>query len=65
MSFYDETETYPTDIESISVKTPRSQPAFQGKVMTLNGQVIRENTSDLQGLPKGIYIVNGNKHIVR
>lgn len=65
MSFYDETETYTTDIESISVKTPRSQTAFQGKVMTLNGQVIRENASDLQGLPKGIYIVNGNKHIVR
>ncbi|MBR5686430.1 MAG: leucine-rich repeat domain-containing protein [Prevotella sp.] len=33
-------------------------------VININGQVVREGTS-LLGLPKGIYIVNGKKYMVR
>ncbi len=34
-------------------------------VYSINGQLIRENTDDLRGLEKGIYIVNGKKYIVK
>lgn len=34
-------------------------------VYDLNGVLVRKNTHTLQGLPKGIYIVNGKKHVVK
>lgn len=33
-------------------------------VYNLNGQIVRPNTTDTNGLPKGIYIVNGKKIVV-
>ena len=65
MMFYDEAEENATGIESIVVRGHEANLFSQGKVMTLNGQVVREDATDLQGLPKGIYIINGKKHIVR
>ncbi|GEM_PF-161762 len=35
------------------------------KVFNMQGQVVREGTSSLDGLDKGIYIVNGKKYVVR
>ena len=34
-------------------------------VYDLNGVLVRKNTHTIQGLPKGIYIVNGKKHVVK
>ncbi len=34
-------------------------------VYNINGQVVREGDTSLDGLPKGIYIVNGKKYFVR
>lgn len=34
-------------------------------VYNINGMKVRENTDDLRNLPKGIYIVNGKKYIVK
>lgn len=34
-------------------------------VYNVNGQLVRQNTDDLSGLAKGIYIVNGKKYIVK
>lgn len=34
-------------------------------VYTLSGQLVRVNTSSLEGLPKGIYVVNNKKFIVK
>lgn len=34
-------------------------------VYNMNGQVVRRNARSLDGLPKGLYIMNGKKYIVR
>lgn len=40
-------------------------PVHAKGVYTLGGQLVKENASNFQGLPKGIYIVNGKKVVVR
>ena len=35
------------------------------KVYNLNGQVVRSDSSDLEGLPAGVYVVKGKKFVVR
>ncbi len=35
-----------------------------GNVYSINGQLVRSNTTSLEGLNKGIYIVNGKKYVV-
>jgi len=35
------------------------------KVYNLNGQVVRSNSTDLKGLPAGVYVVKGKKFVVR
>lgn len=37
---------------------------LSNKVFNLNGQVVRSNTTDTTGLPKGVYIVKGKKIVV-
>lgn len=52
-----------TDIEAVGVETPEvSKPKG---VYNLNGQCVRPDSSSLEGLPKGIYVVEGRKVIVR
>lgn len=34
-------------------------------VYSVNGTLIRQNTDDLRDLPKGVYIVNGKKYLVK
>lgn len=34
-------------------------------VYDLNGVLVRKNTHTIQGLPKGIYVVNGKKYVVK
>ena len=34
-------------------------------IYTINGQLVRANSTSVEGLPKGIYIVNGKKLVVR
>lgn len=35
------------------------------KVYNMNGQVVRNSSTSLEGLPKGVYIVNNKKYIVK
>lgn len=35
------------------------------KVYNMNGQVVRNSSASLEGLPKGVYIVNNKKYIVK
>ena len=51
-----------TDINGIVTETPAGKAA-EG-VYTINGQKVASDKS-LNDLPKGIYIVNGKKYIVR
>ena len=34
-------------------------------VVNINGQVVRRGTTSIEGLPKGIYIINGKKYFVK
>lgn len=40
-------------------------PHVDNNVYSINGQLVRRNAETLDNLPKGIYIVNGKKHIVK
>lgn len=40
-------------------------PHVDNNVYSINGQLVRRNADTLDNLPKGIYIVNGKKHIVK
>lgn len=50
-----------TGISEVSTVQP---PHVQG-IYTIGGQMVKKDATDLQGLPKGIYIVNGKKIVVR
>lgn len=39
--------------------------AYADKVFNMQGQVVREGTTSLDGLDKGMYIVNGKKYVVK
>lgn len=51
-----------TDINGIVTEVPGDK-TMEG-VYNINGQKVADGTS-LEGLPKGIYIVNGKKHVVK
>ena len=51
-----------TGINQTIVDNPRPQNA---DIYTVNGQLVRAGSSSIEGLPKGIYIVNGKKLVVR
>lgn len=59
-------EVTPDAIEEIinEAKAENKPVKHIDMVININGQVVREGTS-LVGLPKGIYIVNGKKYLVR
>ena len=40
-------------------------PHVDNNVYSINGQLVRRNADTIDNLPKGIYIVNGKKHIVK
>ena len=50
----------PSGVNDITTAAPKTF-----NVYSLSGQVIRSNTNSLEGLPHGIYIVNGKKYLVK
>lgn len=52
----------PTAIEGI---VNGSEAKADNKVYNMNGQVVRNSSTSLEGLPKGVYIVNNKKYIVK
>jgi alpha-amylase len=55
----DVTASYISGISPITFKT-----VGNGKVYTLDGRLVRTNDS-LDNLPKGVYIINGKKHVLK
>lgn len=51
-----------TAIEGINANTSVTET---GNVYNMNGQVVRRNATNVEGLPKGIYIFNHRKIVVR
>lgn len=52
-----------TSIDNVVVENSNNE--VMGTVYNLNGQVVRTGATSLEGLPKGIYIVNNKKYIVK
>ena len=55
--------TLPTGIEDIASESGAAPT--DNNVYSVTGQLLRQGTTSLQGLPHGIYVVNGRKVIVR
>ena len=53
-----------TAIDGVTVND-ESNDEVRGTVYSLDGQIIRTEAISLKGLPKGIYIVNHKKYVVR
>lgn len=56
-----------TDIEEIlnEAKEKNLPVEYMNVIYNINGQVISNDSKDLQNLPKGLYIVNGKKYFVK
>ena len=67
MDFNEAIDDIATGIEAIEMQmtTDNVSANHANKVINLNGQVVREGSTSIEGLPAGIYIVNGKKYIVR
>lgn len=48
-----------TGIDGIEIEPAATQP--MGDIYNISGQLVRKNATSTEGLPKGIYIINGKK----
>lgn len=51
--------TYPASIEEVTAAG--TNPATDNNVYSITGQIVRQGNTSLEGLPHGIYVVNGKK----
>ncbi|PTL34152.1 hypothetical protein C7120_06270 [Prevotella sp. oral taxon 376] len=63
--FYDEPNGTTTGIESGFAGVLPSSGRSAGNVYSVFGQLVRKESAGLDGLPQGIYIVNGRKIVIR
>ena len=61
LSLFDDGSTTP--IETIKVDDLNRDTS--GKVYSISGVLVKNNAADLNNLPKGIYVVNGKKYVVK
>lgn len=61
LSLFDDSSTTP--IETIKVDDLNRDTS--GKVYSISGVLVKNNAADLNNLPKGIYVVNGKKYVVK
>lgn len=65
ISYYMETiDGQTTAIDTLPVM-PATHVTQQGEIYTVTGQLIQQGTLNLKTLPRGLYIINGKKYIVR
>lgn len=61
MSFFGGQTTTGIDTVALELGTGKNAATV---VYNINGQVVRHGTSSLEGLPSGVYIVNGKKYVI-
>ena len=61
LSLFDDSSTTPIE----TVKEDDLNRDTSGKVYSISGVLMKNNAADLNNLPKGIYVVNGKKYVVR
>ena len=66
MMFGDFEEVTTTDINEIVADAVKKGQKVEkvNVIVNINGQVVRQGT-DVKGLPRGLYIVNGKKYMVK
>lgn len=52
-------------IDEALEKDKSAQIVHMNVVYNINGQIVRPDSGSLEGLPKGIYIVNGKKYMIK
>ena len=61
LSLFDDGSTTPIE----TVKVDDLNRDTSGKVYSISGVLMKNNAADLNHLPKGIYVVNGKKYVVK
>ena len=61
LSLFDDGSTTPIE----TVKVDDLNRDTSGKVYSISGVLMKNNTADLNNLSKGIYVVNGKKYVVK
>lgn len=61
LSLFDDSSTTPIE----TVKVDDLNRDTSGKVYSISGVLMKNNAADLNNLPKGIYVVNGKKYVVK
>lgn len=61
LSLFDDGSTTPIE----TVKVDDLNRDTSGKVYSVSGVLVKNNAADLNNLPKGIYVVNGRKYVVK
>ena len=61
LSLFDDGSTTPIE----TVKVDDLNRDTSGKVYSISGVLMKNNAADLNNLPKGIYVVNGKKYVVK
>lgn len=54
-----------TIIEDARKEGVEPKVEYMDIVVNINGQIVRRDTTSFEGLPKGIYIINGKKYFVK
>lgn len=50
--------------EANAIKPVEVAPTVGGDVYSIDGRLVRKGATSLEGLPKGVYIMNGKKYVV-
>ena len=61
LSLFDDSSITPIE----TVKEDDLNRDTSGKVYSISGVLVKNNAADLNNLPKGIYVVNGKKYVVK
>lgn len=61
LSLFDDSSITPIE----TVKVDDLNRDTSGKVYSISGVLVKNNAADLNNLPKGIYVVNGKKYVVK
>lgn len=61
ISLFDDSSTTPIE----TVKVDDLNRDTSGKVYSISGVLVKNDAADLNNLPKGIYVVNGKKYVVK
>ena len=61
LSLFDDSSITPIE----TVKEDDLNRDTSGKVYSISGMLMKNNAADLNNLPKGIYVVNGKKYVVK